>query len=913
MNDSCIRSTTFKFSLQSVWRLWWLSLIMISLTSLPSMAQESGINVVADRDAISVRQTVSVTVTIDLAGVASQARLSEPSWSESGWRVLSRSSSTSMSFINGQQSLEVTQMYQLKPLRKGTLKIGPFEGRGTARGLTSNTLTVKVSEKGPPVSAQQKKQNRVYAQVKWESNQREVWLGEPIEATLTVYVLNRLNLVDLEAPSINLQGFWSRELDIPRRSGRVKMGGRIYNQRIIKRDQLTPLKAGTLILPELDLGLTVSTQRIFSQSQRLDVHVEPVKIKVKPLPPNPPLGFKGPTVGEVKLNATLDRSRVRQDESVQLTLKTTTTGMLANTPALELPYIDGVRIFPPTKRKVKQSLGGKEIMVRVQTWLLKPERAGQFKIPSIKLPYFDPQRGRYATARSRALKLMVKANPTSSPTSSQRATSARARMSSTATPQRLEQQRLNQSRTAQQTATERLGVQLNSVLTEPLSDQSTPLPAWLWWFFGLLGPLVLISTELMRLSGRLTARNASGRAQVRAGRVALKRLVELEREPLDYAALDEIMMSYLEARLQRSLRGRTREEITTQLRQVGLSDELVKGYVGLCEVADFARFASSGDQAQGAEALKLAEQWIKLVERDLSERSQKSSSGVAAQLLILLSIQSATICAQVAPSYADDSVLNQESAWASEGNKAFWSGDYDRAAKSYTRELKLHPQDASLWYNLGTAHAHGGRWGEAAYALERGLTLAPRSTLILEQRAKVHQAVIEEGVRTPGGRRLILPDEVSSGGGVLVFFTLDALRALTLSVFSGACLLLVLLRRRSDRRESQEELNAEQQLRLMKRDATLRASCLLMFILAVLSGGGWWAKAQTMSARQGIVIANRVALHRGPGDQYKAEVNIAGSVKLELQGKDAKWRRVKLSDGRAGWLHDDEVRALPSR
>jgi tetratricopeptide (TPR) repeat protein len=811
-------------------------------------------------------------------------------------------------------------MYQLKPMRKGDLTIGPFKGRGTARGLTSNKLIVKVSERGPATSAQQEKQNRLYAQVKWESNQNEVWLGEPIEAMLTVYVLNRLNLVDLEAPSINLQGFWARELETPRRSGRVEMGGRIYHQRIIKRDQLTPLKAGLLTLPELDLALTVSTQRLFSQSQRLDVHVNPVKIKVKPLPPNPPKGFKGPTVGEVKLVAMLDRSRIRQDDSVQLTLKTSTTGMLANTPALDLPYIDGVRIFPPTTRKVSQSIGGKEVMVRMQTWLLKPERAGQFKIPSIKLPYFDPQRGQYSIARSRALRLRVKSNPNSNRLKRSAGSTKTAAVSA---PSRKEQQRLNQSRTSQQTATERLGVQLNSVLTEPISNQGYTLPMWLWWLLGILGPLTLVYTEFKRFLTRFTARSASGRAQVKAGRVALSRLSGLDGASLDYAVLDDVMISYLETRLQLTLRGRTREQVTAQLNQAGLSQELVEGYVGLCEVADFARFAASGDTTQSAEALELAETWIKLAERDLNDREDHKDKPNTAHLIVLISLLTSAICVQVNTSYADDvksssTAQNKaqnhgQNTWSSEGNKAFWSGDYDRAVKSYERELKLNPQDAGLWYNLGTTHAHGGRWGDAAYALERGLLIAPQSALILKQRAKIHQAVVEEGVRKPGGRRLILPDEVSSGGGVLVFFTVDALRALTLGVFSIACLLLVMLRRRAEKRAMVEYMSADQQLRSIKRDATLRASCLLMFILAMFSGGGWWAKAQTLSIRQGIVIANRVALHRGPGDQYKAEVNIAGSVKLELQGKDEKWRRVKLSDGRAGWLHDDEVRALTQR
>ena len=125
------------------------------------------------------------------------------------------------------------------------------------------------------------------------------------------------------------------------------------------------------------------------------------------------------------------------------------------------------------------------------------------------------------------------------------------------TPSRKEQQRLNQSRTSQQTATERLGVQLNSVLTEPLSDQGYTLPMWLWWLLGIFGPLTLVYTEFKRLLTRFTARNASGRAQVKAGRVALSRLSGLDGASLDYAVLDDVMMSYLETRLQLTLRHAT--------------------------------------------------------------------------------------------------------------------------------------------------------------------------------------------------------------------------------------------------------------------------------------------------------------------------------------------------------------------
>jgi hypothetical protein len=105
------------------------------------------------------------------------------------------------------------------------------------------------------------------------------------------------------------------------------------------------------------------------------------------------------------------------------------------------------------------------------------------------------------------------------------------------------------------------------------------------------------------------------------------------------------------------------------------------------------------------------------------------------------------------------------------------------------------PEDAGLWFNLGTAQAHHGQFGEAAYALERAAQLAPSDEAVLTQRELVHQAVVEDGTRDPGNRRLVLPDEITSSGGILALLERDTLRALTLTSLSLACLLLLILRR----------------------------------------------------------------------------------------------------------------------
>ena len=63
-------------------------------------------------------------------------------------------------------------------------------------------------------------------------------------------------------------------------------------------------------------------------------------------------------------------------------------------------------------------------------------------------------------------------------------------------------------------------------------------------------------------------------------------------------------------------------------------------------------------------------------------------------------------------------------------------------------------------------------------------------------------------------------------------------------------------------------------------------------------------------ARCALLQAQRAPLRRGPALKFDAEVNVAGAVKLELQGSESGWRRVILSDGREGWIKEDHLKAL---
>ena len=162
-------------------------------------------------------------------------------------------------------------------------------------------------------------------------------------------------------------------------------------------------------------------------------------------------------------------------------------------------------------------------------------------------------------------------------------------------------------------------------------------------------------------------------------------------------------------------------------------------------------------------------------------------------------------------------------------------------------------------------------------------------------------------MRRASARRLILPD-TSGSGGALALLTDQTLRAVTLTLLSLTCLLLVRARRYSAL--ELEELTPRDQLSALRKLALARALSALCAFACLVSGAIWMMKSSAEPARRGVITAHRVSLHLGPGERYKAELDIASAVSVELQGERDGWRRVRLAGGQEGWVRADEVGAL---
>jgi tetratricopeptide (TPR) repeat protein len=230
-----------------------------------------------------------------------------------------------------------------------------------------------------------------------------------------------------------------------------------------------------------------------------------------------------------------------------------------------------------------------------------------------------------------------------------------------------------------------------------------------------------------------------------------------------------------------------------------------------------------------------------------------------------------------------------------QGNDAFWKGDFDAAAQAYRAATTAHPASADLWFNLGTAEANAGRLGPALHALEQAHLLNPADEDATFNLNAVRQQAISQAMKSAGDEKITLPGDDDLGTGLLTAVS----PTLLATVFGVFWVLLFVLLAIWKRTESSSRRTA----------ASFGA---VIAALVAIGAGGLLAGRANMEATQtfGVVIVERGRARIGPGEQYKAGSIVVGGVKVRLRGADSGWRQVVLPDGSDGWLREAELAAL---
>lgn len=207
-------------------------------------------------------------------------------------------------------------------------------------------------------------------------------------------------------------------------------------------------------------------------------------------------------------------------------------------------------------------------------------------------------------------------------------------------------------------------------------------------------------------------------------------------------------------------------------------------------------------------------------------------------------------------------------------------GKFSAALGLYEYDLKTHPNDPYVYYNIGNCYFKMGSMGLAAANYYRAFKLAPRDADIRNNLSLALSAGGESLV--PAGVPPVLHK---------AFFSLsyDELKGLAMVLWWAFCLLACvwLLKRRGGK-------------------ITLTVALLL-----ALTAGWFYLRHKTETEPLAVVAAPVAEIRSGPGTNFPANASVAQGHLLTVQDEKDSWYEVIVkSQGIKGWVNKNAIEQI---
>ena len=357
--------------------LTFLSLMFFSAVSLAEIRSD------VDRETIGMGESLRLTITGDASERLDQLDLAALQFD---WEILSSSSSTNTSFINGARSTTRTLSLDLLPLRDGILSIPSLSiggNRTTPIAITVNPQTVSAGGDDS-------------VRFSIEIDKRDVYIQE--QMILTVTIEQAINLDGAEVTQLELNGAIVEELI--RRNFQRQINGRLWRVTQL-RYAIYPQQRGTLEIPSLSLtarevlpGRSLLGARL---GKRFRLSEDAIEVNVKPVPADFP--------GDVWLPAAsleLAQSWSTPPESMEIGDSTTRTLTLAAEGLLssQLPSITsmsdsskitGIRVYPDQESSDQIERTEGFLGQRTRSEALVASGSGSWTLPEVRVPWWNTE------------------------------------------------------------------------------------------------------------------------------------------------------------------------------------------------------------------------------------------------------------------------------------------------------------------------------------------------------------------------------------------------------------------------------------------------------------------------------------------------------------------------------------------
>ena len=230
-------------------------------------------------------------------------------------------------------------------------------------------------------------------------------------------------------------------------------------------------------------------------------------------------------------------------------------------------------------------------------------------------------------------------------------------------------------------------------------------------------------------------------------------------------------------------------------------------------------------------------------------------------------------------------ILLSSNLWAaeptfSEANKLYAEGKFSEAAKIYEALAKTKPS-AEIYYNLGNAYFKANQIGKAILNYERAKRLAPRDGDVRANLAYVNR-LIEYKVED---KRNFYVRQTTR---LVSYFKFEECWLLFLASYS--IFLIVLL------------------IALIRKHPLFgRLSAVLLTLLIISSCPMLLKFGETGMKNEAVVTVKQAEVRYGPSTQDRIAFRLVEGLKVTLPDHKEDWYRIRLLDGRSGWIRDSEI------
>jgi hypothetical protein len=402
-----------------------IALCAIALMSAVACAQNAQFQAGVDRTQVGSGEQFTLQFTLTNAGTGGGKNLQLPDLSK--FHIMSGpNQSSSMQIINGAVSSSVTYSYVLQPKEVGKFTIGSASIEAGGGTLNSAPVAIEVVKGSARAKPQAGGQDDAAAQIgdnlllKATVDRTRVVQGEQVNIVFKIYTRVSIASYAVEK-NPTMTGFWGEDVETPKniQTNPETVNGKQFKVGVIKRMALFPTQSGALEIGPMEVQTTVQVQDRrstdpfdsffrdpFGRQVNYMVRSEVIRIKVDPLPPDPPSDFKG-AVGQFAMSTTVDKKTTRTNEPINLKVTVSGTGniKLIESPAVELPA-DFEQYTPKVSDNINRT-GDRISGSKTFEYLLIPRYPGLKVIKPVTFSYYDPAKKEYVRLHSPQIELNV--------------------------------------------------------------------------------------------------------------------------------------------------------------------------------------------------------------------------------------------------------------------------------------------------------------------------------------------------------------------------------------------------------------------------------------------------------------------------------------------------------------------------